>query len=71
MIEVDMDETRQLLIIADGVGTRTTLTIPHQDGFELLKQLTEYYGRLEFGHSDETPTKQGLMARLLKRFTRG
>lgn len=69
MIEVDKDEHRHCVIVVDGVGTRTVLSIPHADGVELLKQLTEFYGQIEYGHgTDETPKQEGLLARLFKRF---
>jgi hypothetical protein len=67
MITVDMDESRAVVIAVDD-GHRTTLTLQHQDGVELLQHLTEYYGRLEYGQGDITPDKPGLLARLKKRF---
>lgn len=68
MIEVDLDEQRHLVIAVDGVGTRTVISLPHEDGHQLLHQLTEYYGRIEFGQgTDEQATKPGLMARIFGR----
>lgn len=68
MTEVDMEESAHLVIIADGVGIRTVVSMSHQDGFQLLNQLTEYYGRIEYGNSDEQPKREGLLKRLAKRF---
>jgi hypothetical protein len=68
MISVDHDEQRALVIAVDD-GHRTTLTLAHQDGVLLLQHLTEYYGRIEYGHgTDEPADKKGLLARLLARF---
>jgi hypothetical protein len=68
MITVDMDEQRALVIAVDD-GHRTTLSLAHQDGVELLQAMQEYYGRLEYGHGTDTPAdKKGLLARLRERF---
>lgn len=70
MIEVDLEEARHLILVADGVGIRTVLKMEHEDGVDLLRQLTEYYGRKEYGkdiNDFEHPTKRGLMSRLFGR----
>ncbi len=70
MIEVDMEEARHLIVVADGVGVRTVIKMEHADGVDLLRQLTEFYGRIEFGkdpNAFEPPTKRGLMSRLFGR----
>lgn len=68
MITVDMDTTDSVIIVVDD-GHRTTLTLAHQDGADLLNQLNEYYGRQEWGQgTDEKPDKKGLIARLRARF---
>lgn len=68
MIDIDMEETRQLVIIVND-GHRTTITVAHPEGIELYRKINEYYGRLEYGAgTDELPTKKGLFERLKKRF---
>ncbi len=66
-VEIDHTERRALVIAVDD-GHRTTITLQHQDGVELFKQIQEYYGRLEFGQGDETPDKKGLLARMIAKF---
>jgi len=71
MISVDMDTKDSVIIIVDD-GHRTTLTLAPQDGADLLNQLTEYYGVMEWGQgTDEKPDKKGLLARLRARFNLG
>jgi len=68
VITVDHDESRMLVIAAED-GHRTTLTLGHEDGVQLLQELTEYYGRLEYGHgTDEQAKRKGLLEKLIDRF---
>ncbi len=70
MIEVDLEEPRHLILVADGVGIRTVLKMEHEDGTDLLRQLQEYYGRKEYGKNPnefEAPTRRGLFQRLFGR----
>lgn len=52
MIAVDQDEKKYLCIVIDGSGEvveghRTVVSMQHEQGMELYRQLVEYYGRLE------------------------
>ena len=75
MIEVDLDEQRSVVIVVDGVGVRTVLSIGHADGIDLLRQLQNYFGTLELNlpenqDKDMVPRK-GFFERILKRWGRG
>jgi len=45
MISIEKENSKYLLIIAEGSekDIRTTLSLSHDDGLELLSQLCEYY----------------------------
>ena len=52
MLEVEMDNKKYLCIVIESLGDtpegcRTVISIQHDQGLELHRQLTEYYGRLE------------------------
>ena len=50
MLNVDMEETGHLVIILDD-GHRTVVSMAHQDGLQLLNQLTSFYGALNVGEA--------------------
>lgn len=67
MITIDYEEKRVLIIAVDD-GHRTTLSLQHQDGLELWKQIKEYYGILEYGQgTDDKATEKGLFERIKNR----
>ena len=43
-IFVDHDEKKYLILVAED-GIRTTLSLQHDDGLALLRELTLYYGK--------------------------
>jgi hypothetical protein len=75
MISIDTDETSELVLVHDAVGSRVVITMGHPDGIVLLQKLQDYYGSMELSFPEnvqkETTQKQGLVERLLKRFTHG
>jgi len=52
MIEVEQENKKYLTVVIDGSGEtvdghRTVISLQHEQGLELHRQLTEYYGKLE------------------------
>ncbi len=43
-IFLDHDERKYLILVAED-GIRTTLSLQHDDGLDLLRELTLYYGK--------------------------
>lgn len=69
MIEVDQSNHKYLCVTIDGSGElpdghRTTISLQHEQGIELHRQLTEYYGRIEGAKIVEK--RKGLIAKLLR-----
>ena len=67
MIQVDADEKKYLCIIIDGSGEvveghRTVVSMQHEQGIELHRQLTAYYGTLEGAKMERR--KAGFLKRL-------
>ena len=69
-VEVDASTSKYLILVFDS-GHRTTVSVEHTDGLELLLQLKSYYSNIEVGAIKAEPEKKTRLNTLWRRLTHG